>query len=505
MGAQQFTPGGDQLVHLVSAQREAGGDLVQKAPQRPVRHAVEAQADEVRSHGALRGRQLPGPGLDALLRLLQRGHVVAVQLDVGDRVQRVLDRGGAARGADAQGRVRGCVDRDEGDALRHLDVHVLLELPRAADQLDGVEHGAQTQVVGDAAIDELRIAVAHLVVVGFVVANDHGQVGVVGIALARGRQPGGGAARAAAVVLDDHRIEDHRHRAGRGHGPRQREAVEVRAQQVEVFLAEGEALARRQVGRVDEDQRRVLADQVAEGGLAEQVLLVVRHRGLGAVVAAEPLQRVEQAAQQGAFDVAPQEPRLEVLEEAVAVEAVVGRGEAAAGDRTDDVDRLQQAALGTLQAHAGVAQFLHHAVGQRGRARAAAGKRHRQRQLVRALVQGAVEGFQRVAGPVLPAQQGLVVDDTEAGAGAHQNGGRQRRGPQGPGLAAVAGFSPVGRIRFSRDTHGGDHRNARVSRRIRYPGRARSARCRCPAARPSCARRLPPARRSSHSESRAPP
>ncbi|MBK6361383.1 MAG: hypothetical protein IPF39_16310 [Comamonadaceae bacterium] len=96
------------------------------------------------------------------------------------------------------------------------------------------------------------IAVAHLVIVGFVVASDHGQVGVVGIALSARPSNQAGAAQATAGVLDDHRIET----TGTA-----MDAVTALASEAvwsehsrSSILAEGEALARRRVGRVDEDQ-----------------------------------------------------------------------------------------------------------------------------------------------------------------------------------------------------------------------------------------------------------
>jgi hypothetical protein len=60
-------------------------------------------------------------------------------------------------------------------------------------------------------------------------------------------------------------------------------------------------------------------------------------------VAAEQAQRVQQAAHQRAFDVAGQEALLEVVEHAVAVQAVVGREvELRLGDRADQADGIER-------------------------------------------------------------------------------------------------------------------------------------------------------------------
>jgi len=76
-----------------------------------------------------------------------------------------------------------------------------------------------------------------------------------------------------------------------------------------------------------------------------------------------------------ALHVALEEALLVLGEQPLAVEAVGERGEAAAGHAGDDVDRVQQAKrVAGRPDHLGAPEELQHAVRERGRARAAAGK-----------------------------------------------------------------------------------------------------------------------------------
>ena len=157
--AQQRAARGDELIDLLVAQRQAGGNLVQEAAQRQVGHVLEAQPHEVGLHRPLRRGQLQGPARQASLHVLQRVGVVAVQLDAGDGIQRLLDGRLQLAGIDALVRVGRRVHGDHGDAPRRRHVQPLQVVLGAAQHFHGLQHRAQAQVVGDAAVDEVRVAV----------------------------------------------------------------------------------------------------------------------------------------------------------------------------------------------------------------------------------------------------------------------------------------------------------------------------------------------------------
>ncbi len=175
-----------------------------------------------------------------------------------------------------------------------------------------------------------------------------------------------------------------------------------------------------QVRGIDQHHRPVGPHQVCEGRVAEERVAVVVHRHFGAAAAVEPAQRVEQAAQQRAFDVAAQEALLEVLEYAVAIRPVVGRGETAARDRADQADGVEQALVAPVDAHLCVAQFEQHAIGQRSCARAATRKSHRQRQFTRVAALLAGKDLERIALAGLNLDDRQVVHDAVAGTARQQ-------------------------------------------------------------------------------------
>ena len=152
-----------------------------------------------------------------------------------------------------------------------------------------------------------------------------------------------------------------------------------------MVLQEGEAGAGLQVRGIDHDQRAVAAQQVAESRALEDRGVVQRCRRRGAAFGGEPAQRVEDALHDVAGQVAAQEPGFEIAEGVLAMQAVIGRGETAAGHRADRIDFVQQATP-AVRADAGVAQFLQHPVGQRRGARPATGERQHQGDVVAAAV-----------------------------------------------------------------------------------------------------------------------
>ena len=183
----------------------------------------------------------------------------------------------------------------------------------------------------------------------------------------------------AGVVLDGDGREHHRHRRrGRG-GTRQRNRIEVRADDVERALVEDEARARRDVRGRRQDHRALAAIEIAERGAVEQDFVVQLRRQLGPAPAlrrqVSPVARTEGAGDELALHVALQEPLLVVIEELVAVQAVGQRREAAARNAGDDIDGIEQAKLGAVRRRdLGAPEELQHAIGERRRARPSARK-----------------------------------------------------------------------------------------------------------------------------------
>ena len=121
------------------------------------------------------------------------------------------------------------------------------------------------------------------------------------------------------------------------------------------------------------------ADEVAERCAAEQDLVVVLRSQFRAPPPVRrqrnPVLRRQEPGEQRALDVALQEPRLVLFEQALAVERVGERGEAAARNAGDDVDLVEQAGGAVADHDVGAPQLLEHAVGERRRARAATRER----------------------------------------------------------------------------------------------------------------------------------
>src|SRR5205807_7799551 len=125
-------------------------------------------------------------------------------------------------------------------------------------------------------------------------------------------------------------------REGRGsrHRAAQREAGEVRAEQIKLVLGELEARAERHVGRIDHQKRMPsLRAEIAERVPAEEMPVVIFRRQVYAAELrrreAEPVDRREIGRQQTALNVSFEESRFEISEDAVAVESVVSGGETA--------------------------------------------------------------------------------------------------------------------------------------------------------------------------------
>ena len=185
------------------------------------------------------------------------------------------------------------------------------------------------------------------------------------------------------MVLQRNRRKQHRHGRRGGYSTRHREARQIGAQQVEVFLKKGEPHTTTQIRGIDHDQRPGALLQVGKGGALEDAVLVEIDGHLGATTAGEPPRRAEQAVHEFAGDIAAQERLLEITEQRLAVQPEIRRRETAPGDRADQVHLIEETTRAAVDHNAGVPQFLQHAVGQCRRAGAAAGKRQHQRQLAR--------------------------------------------------------------------------------------------------------------------------
>ena len=95
-----------------------------------------------------------------------------------------------------------------------------------------------------------------------------------------------------------------------------------------------------------------------------------------------PVQRIQRFPDQGALNISVEERRLEHLEDFVAVECIGRRGEAAAGDRRNDIDLVQQTPGPAFGFVRGIAQRLQQTIGKRCRARSPAGERHQENDLI---------------------------------------------------------------------------------------------------------------------------
>jgi hypothetical protein len=219
------------------------------------------------------------------------------------------------------------------------------------------------------------------------------------------------------VVLEHDRAEQAGYRRGGGDRARHRKAREVRAQEVELLLVEREVPAGGHVGGVDLEQRPPGREEIREGGAVEDALVVEIDRELAAVQElageAEPAPRPQQLEEEAPLDVLAQEAVLEVVEDPVAVEPVVGGGEAAARHRGDDVHLVEQPLAPPVHDHLGVAELLEHPVGERrGAGPAAREGEEQQHPPGRPLL---LDAGRPVAVVGVPALQGLIRG-AEAGA-----------------------------------------------------------------------------------------
>ena len=177
--------------------------------------------------------EIVGSTGDHLQRAVHQAHAVHPL----DREEVHGERAGR-RGVDAVGeRVLGELRPDLG--------HVALGdqgqcAARLALDLDDLVDGPQTQVVRNSAVHEMRVFPPVLLEIGIQAADRLGQLRVTGRSLPRCEQPIRFFFLAILVVPDHHRVEQHGDGGGGGHRPGDRVVGDVRAEQVEVVLHEGE-------------------------------------------------------------------------------------------------------------------------------------------------------------------------------------------------------------------------------------------------------------------------
>lgn len=143
-------------------------------------------------------------------------------------------------------------------------------------------------------------------------------------------------------------------------------------------MHERKAITNDDVCGIDLDERAPRRLQIRKRLMLEDLLVVETDGEIAAIERVDghaiPAQRVEQHQQELGLQIAAQEDGLEIRKDAVAEQAIVGRGEAASGHGADHVHFIEQASLDTINDYGGVAQLLKDAVRERCRARPATGK-----------------------------------------------------------------------------------------------------------------------------------
>ena len=156
--------------------------------------------------------------------------------------------------------------------------------------------------------------------------------------------------------------------------------AQVGAEQVELPLIEFESREAGHVGRMNEDHRPPpLRHQIAERVTVEQGFIQEFGKHVSPAEKGRPEpepvgRRPENPRTQLALPVLPEKAVFEVVENPVAVEGIVGRREAAARKRIDDVQLIDQPLVDSVPPDRRPRQFPQHAVGERRGPRAAAGE-----------------------------------------------------------------------------------------------------------------------------------
>ena len=213
----------------------------------------------------------------------------------------------------------------------------------------------------------------------------------------------------AAVVPDGKRAEYDGHSAGSRHGARQRKRRKIGAEQIELILGEFETRAQRHIAGIDRHKGTPsLRDQIAIGAMMKNLVVEIfghqidpaefRRRG------ARQVDRGEHLAGEFSLNIPFQKPALEIAENSVAVEGVVGGSETAAGHGGNNVDFVEQAPGLSFSGDFSVGEVLKDAIGHGGGTGAAAREGHDNQHVV-GLV-GAGEIRETIAiGRVMPIQR----------------------------------------------------------------------------------------------------
>ena len=331
----------------------------------------------MRSDDAIGPRQVGRCPLDGFACELDRLEVVAADLRARDRIHETGERGGSVAEVDCGvGGLLG-VDRNHDEVFRHRDSHQLEQRSGIARHGQLVERCTQAQIVRDATVDEVDVSLHLRVGVPLDLARDAIAARITLAARECHIEPGGTfESTLAGAVLQRQRREQHRYRRRSGDCVCQRKGAEIGADQVEVTLRQREPETVGEIRRVDVDPRPVSARQIGEGGVIEDVLVVVLRSEDGAAHVgreeAEQVARTEHHPNERALDVAPQKSLLEVLEDSVSKQPVVGRWEAPTRDTADRVDLVEKPPAFAVDHDLGVAELFQDAVGESRRPGSAA-------------------------------------------------------------------------------------------------------------------------------------
>ena len=183
---------------------------------------------------------------------------------------------------------------------------------------------------------------------------------------------------ASGVIFQNDGTEEQGDSRGGGHRRCHGELVEIGADDIELPLVEREAVTMGQVGGVDVDVWARSCCEIFERGLVENFLIIVVE---GEEAAAEgggdqpqEIPGPESSEEQGPLNVLVEKFLLEILEDAVSVEAVIGCRKSAAGNGTNGVDLVQKSNASAVDGDLGIPQFFENAVCERRRAGASTRK-----------------------------------------------------------------------------------------------------------------------------------
>ena len=255
------------------------------------------------------------------------------------------------------GRLPAGHDRPEPDIVRQASIHQVDVFPVPRHQLHAVQGPVVASLVRRGALERLDVVL-------------------------RGRR-----SRRRRIAPEAERAQQDRKGRGRGDGARNLVFRQIGAEEVELLLRELKARAVGETGGVHDDERPPgRRDELHECPLLEDGLVVELGREIDAAPVGRgeprPVDRAEHPPEQLALDVTAEKAVLELREDAVAEEPVVGGGEGAARHRGDAVDLAEKGHRRAAKRDGRLAKRLHHTVGEGGRPRAPAGEGEAHEQLV---------------------------------------------------------------------------------------------------------------------------